>query len=77
MRSSDGWDYHQRPAWYFHEVQQHPTHLEQLFELRIARDELVSTFEQLAQGGIHPIKVLVSYNTMQGIFDTHAALSDE
>lgn len=60
--SSDGWDYRQHATWYFHNVQQHSTHLEQLFELRIARDELVSTFELLAQGAIHPIKVLVSYN---------------
>ncbi|GAC1482209.1 MAG: alcohol dehydrogenase catalytic domain-containing protein [Ktedonobacteraceae bacterium] len=65
--SSDGWDYHQHAAWYFHEVQRHTTHLEQLFELVIARDELISTFEQLAEGNIHPIKVFVSYNTILGI----------
>ncbi|GCE20851.1 zinc-dependent alcohol dehydrogenase [Dictyobacter kobayashii] len=68
--SSDGWDYHQHAAWYFREVQRHPTHLEQLFELRIARDELISTFEQLAKGGMHPIKVLVSYNHIPDVSDT-------
>ena len=77
MGSSDGWDYHQHAAWYFHEVQQHATHLEHLFELRIARDELISTFEQLAEGDIHPIKVFVSYNHMPHVFDKRAVLSDE
>jgi len=47
--------------WYFREVQQRSTHLEQLFELRIDRNELISTFERLAEGVIRPIKVFVSY----------------
>ena len=59
--SSDGWDYHRHAAWYFRHVQQHATHLEQLFELYIARDELISVFEQLAQGTIRPVKICVSY----------------
>lgn len=59
--SSDGWDYHKHAAWYFHEVQQRSTHLEQLFELQIAHDELISTFERLAEGVIRPVKVFVSY----------------
>jgi alcohol dehydrogenase len=59
--SSDGWDYHKHAAWYFRNVQQHSTYLEQLFELRIDRDELISTFEQLAQGNIRPVKAFVSY----------------
>ena len=65
--SSDGWDYHQHAAWYFREVQQHSAHLEQFFEMRIARDELISTFEQLAEGNIHPIKVFVCYENAAGI----------
>lgn len=75
--SSDGWDYHQHAAWYFHEVQQHPTHLEQLFELQIARDELISAFEQLAEGAIHPIKVFVSYNNTLSVSDKRVVLADE
>ena len=75
--SSDGWDYHQHAAWYFLEVQQHSTPLEQLFELQITRDELISTFEQLAEGDIHPIKVFVSYDTMPGVSDEGAVLLDE
>lgn len=75
--SSDGWDYHQHAAWYFHEVQQHATHLERLFELRIARDELISTFKQLADGDIHPIKIFVSYNTMPSVSNECAVYSDE
>lgn len=65
--SSDGWDYHQHAALYFREVQQHSVHLEQLFEMRIARDELISTFEQLAKGNIHPIKVFVCYENAGSI----------
>ncbi|GCE06862.1 zinc-dependent alcohol dehydrogenase [Dictyobacter aurantiacus] len=59
--SSDGWDYQQHAAWYFHILQQHPTGLENLFEVRITRHELISTFERLAAGVIHPVKVLISY----------------
>ncbi|MHB8597924.1 MAG: zinc-dependent alcohol dehydrogenase [Ktedonobacteraceae bacterium] len=59
--SSDGWDYHKHAVWYFRYVQQHSTCLEQLFELRIAHDELISTFEQLAQADIRPVKAFVSY----------------
>lgn len=61
VASSDGWDYHKHAAWYFHYLQQNPTSLEQLFELRISRDELIPTCAQLAQGNIRPVKVLVSY----------------
>lgn len=61
VASSDGWDYHRHAAWYFHEVQQRQTCLEQLFELQIPRDELISTFEQLAAGSMRPVKVLVRY----------------
>ncbi|WP_338257207.1 zinc-dependent alcohol dehydrogenase [Dictyobacter halimunensis] len=59
--SSDGWDYHQHAAWYFHTLQQRPTDLERLFELRITRDELISTFQKLYDGMVHPVKILVSY----------------
>jgi hypothetical protein len=72
--SSDGWDYLQHAAWYHHKVQQRSTHLEQLFELRTARDELISTFEQLAQGDIHPSKVFVSCDNMPGVSDEHVVL---
>ena len=58
-------------------MQQHSTPLEQLFELQITRDELISTFEQLAEGDIHPIKVFVSYDTMPGVSDEGAVLLDE
>jgi alcohol dehydrogenase len=62
VASSDGWDYHEHAAWYFREVREHPTCLEQLFELRITSRELIATFEQLATGAIRPIKVLVDYS---------------
>lgn len=59
--SSDGWDYHQHAAWYFHIVQQHQTGLEALFQEQITADELATTFERLATGTIRPTKVLVTY----------------
>lgn len=59
--SSDGWDYHQHAAWYFHMLQQRPTGLENLFELCITRNELILTFQKLSDGIIHPVKILVSY----------------
>ncbi len=58
--SSDGWDYHAHAAWYF-QVLQRPTPLEGLFQLQISSNELISTFAQLASGGIHPTKVMVHY----------------
>ncbi len=72
--SSDGWDYHQHAEWYFRHVQEHSTYLEQLFELQITRNELISTFEQLAEGDIHPIKVFVSYEHALGVSDERAVL---
>lgn len=59
--SSDGWDYQQHASWYFHEIQQHSTPLEQLFEREIAQHELISVFEELAMGRSLPVKVLVHY----------------
>ena len=59
--SSDGWDYQTHATWYFQEIQQHSTQLEQLFEEEIAQSELISRFEQLARSCSLPVKVLVHY----------------
>ncbi len=59
--SSDGWDYQVHAAWYFQEVRQRLTCLEELFQLQVTDEELMATFVQLAQDVIHPIKVLVRY----------------
>ncbi len=59
--SSDGWDYQQHASWYFREIQQHFTPLEQLFEKEIAESELISLFDELAMGRSRPLKVLVHY----------------
>jgi alcohol dehydrogenase len=72
--SSDGWDYHQHALWYFHMVQRHWACLEQIFEVRIARDALIATFEQLAKGDIRPVKVFVSYGSVPGISGEKAVL---
>lgn len=61
--SSDGWDYHEHAAWYFEQIRQHPPHLEELFEARVAADELTATFAQLAAGALQPVKVLVNYDS--------------
>lgn len=59
--SSDGWNYFEHATWYFQEVRQHPTYLEELFEVRVPVGELIATFAQLATGAIQPVKVLVDY----------------
>ncbi len=61
--SSDGWDYHLHAAWYFQEIQRYPTPLEELFQLQISSNELISTFTQLALGELYPTKVLVDWPT--------------
>jgi alcohol dehydrogenase len=60
--SSDGRDYQGHAQWFFEIVHRHPHTLEQLFDYQITADNLVQTFESLAQGTIQPIKVLVRYN---------------
>ena len=39
-----------------------PPHLERLFDLHTASSDLLATFEQLATGAMHPVKVLVHYD---------------
>ncbi len=59
--SSDGWDYQEHARWYFQHVQEHPHHLERLFDCITTKNKLADTFEQLAMGTISPIKTLVKY----------------
>ena len=59
--SSDGWDYQRHAAWYFQVIQHSNPRLERLFEIHVARQELVSVFQQLADGTSSPVKVLVHY----------------
>ncbi len=59
--SSDGWDYQAHAAWYFDVVREGSRGLERVFEHRIAADNLIITFTQLAAGAIAPLKVLVRY----------------
>jgi alcohol dehydrogenase len=61
--SSDGWDYQKHATWYFQTIQQNETGLEQIFEEEIARNELITTFERLAEERSRPVKVLVHYET--------------
>jgi alcohol dehydrogenase len=60
--SSDGWDYQEHAKWLFHQVQEHPFNLEQLFDYQTTANSLITTFEQLATGTIKPNKVLVKYS---------------
>jgi alcohol dehydrogenase len=63
LSTSDGWDYHAHANWYFRFIQQHTTYLEKLFDLHITAAALPATFEQLAEGTIRPVKILVKYTT--------------
>jgi alcohol dehydrogenase len=59
--SSDGWDYHRHAAWYFNLVGSGPHPIEGVFEHRVPAAEMPAAFEQMAQGRIAPVKVLVDY----------------
>ncbi|WP_199614549.1 alcohol dehydrogenase catalytic domain-containing protein [Paenibacillus alkalitolerans] len=58
--SSDGWDYHEHSKWFFGCVESTP-YIENIFQHKITRHELIECFEQLSAGEINPIKVLVLY----------------
>lgn len=59
--SSDGWNYKKHSEWYFETVKQKDLPLSHLFELKIRRDQLIQCFEDLSDGKINPLKVLVEY----------------
>jgi alcohol dehydrogenase len=59
--SSDGLDYPGYAAWFWEELRRTHAPVELLFEHRINAIELPDCFEQLAQGQIRPVKVLVEY----------------
>ncbi len=61
--SSDGWDYREHARWFFDVVRGAETGLEEIFDLRVYVDDLPSTFENLANGTVRPVKVLVDYRT--------------
>lgn len=61
VASSDGWDYHQHAAWFFEVIRREKPPLAQLFEHEIKADKLPAVFEQLADGEIMPVKILVRY----------------
>lgn len=59
--SSDGWDYHEHAKWYFDHVL-HTPYTSDLFQLKITKESLISCYEDLAAGRIHPLKVFVTYS---------------
>ncbi len=58
--SSDGWNYQRHAEWFFGQVECAQA-LRSLFQLHIRPHELISYFEELRTGRIHPIKILVRY----------------
>ena len=61
--SSDGWDYHQHARWFFRLPTGVLAPLTQLFQWHVTSDELIDTFQRLAHGPEHPVKVFVRYTT--------------
>lgn len=61
--SSDGWDYRAHAKWYFKHIAEQRSQLSEMFERRIAANELIQCFADLNKGKINPIKVLVDYQT--------------
>ncbi|WP_078380723.1 alcohol dehydrogenase catalytic domain-containing protein [Sutcliffiella halmapala] len=59
--SSNGWDYKQHSKWYFDKIKKNSFQLRRLFELTISKEELIQCFEDISNGSINPIKVLVVY----------------
>ncbi|OIU71780.1 zinc-dependent alcohol dehydrogenase [Rossellomorea aquimaris] len=59
--SSDGWDYQKHSQWYFENIKRRRSVLNQLFELTIGKEELIRCFEDLGEGRVNPLKVLVKY----------------
>jgi alcohol dehydrogenase len=59
--SSDGWDYKKHSAWYFDNIKQNGSQLDKIFELKIRKEELIQCFEDMSQGKVKPLKVLVKY----------------
>lgn len=58
--SSDGWYYKKHSEWFINEVR-NDTKLNKIFEKKIKKEELISCFEDIAEGKINPLKVLVEY----------------
>lgn len=61
--SSDGWDYHQHARWFFERAAGQAELLTRLFQWRVPADELIETFQRLANGPERPIKVFVRYRS--------------
>ncbi len=61
--SSDGWDYHQHAQWFFGQPAETLALLTGLFQWHVTSDELIDTFQRLAHGPEHPVKVFVRYTT--------------
>ncbi len=59
--SSDGWDYREHARWFFDVAHGADTSLEKIFDLRLAAENLPRAFENLANGMVRPVKVLVDY----------------
>jgi alcohol dehydrogenase len=59
--SSDGWNYKKHAKWYFENIKEKDSYLNKIFELKIKKQELSQCFEDLSEGKINPLKVLVEY----------------
>ncbi|SDI48160.1 alcohol dehydrogenase [Natribacillus halophilus] len=58
--SSDGWDYQKHARWFFQYTPNIP-YIDKLFEYEINKNALIKCFDDLNNGIINPLKVLVRY----------------
>ena len=59
--SSDGLNYQDYAHWFWHHARPIADILPDLFDLRIAVEEIPNTFEDMTKGEIYPVKVLTHY----------------
>ncbi|MFE0507460.1 hypothetical protein ACWF7H_28220 [Peribacillus butanolivorans] len=59
--SSDGYDYRKHSEWYLNSVKETGSLLKKIFESKITKQEICRCFEELSEGRINPLKILIEY----------------
>ncbi|MFJ7928304.1 hypothetical protein [Peribacillus sp. NPDC096448] len=59
--SSDGYDYRKHSEWYLNSVKETGSLLKKIFESKITKQKICRCFEELSEGRINPLKILIEY----------------